>query len=335
MRPNTLVYSSDEQPGYRRRRQRGQFAYFTPSGQRVRAARTLARIRRLAIPPAYIDVWICRDARGHLQASGRDARGRKQYRYHPQWRSEREASKFGRLIEFAAHLPALRASVSRDIASPGLSRRKVLALVVRLLETTLIRIGNEEYSRHNHSYGLTTLKDRHVDFRGPRVRFRFRGKNGKDHDVLLEDERLARVVRRVQELPGQDLFQYIDDAGEVQRVGSADVNAYIREHTAQDFSAKDFRTWHATVRTARELSAAGFAENEGETKRRINAAIAAVARRLGNTVAVCRASYVHPAVLDAYRARRLRLPRAARSAPPSRGLSAQERAVLRLLQRSC
>ena len=334
MRPNTLVYSSDEQPGYRRRRQRGQFVYFTPCGTRLRAARALERIRRLAIPPAYTDVWICRDARGHLQASGRDARGRKQYRYHPHWRSARDASKYGRLIEFASHLPALRARVSRDIALPGLARPKVLALVVRLLETTLIRIGNEEYSRHNRSYGLTTLQGRHVDLHGHRVRFRFRGKSGKLHDVLLEDKRLARVVRRVQDLPGQDLFQYVDHDGQVQRVGSADVNEYIREHTAQDFSAKDFRTWHATVLAAGELSAAGFAENEAEGKRRINAAIAAVARRLGNTVAVCRASYVHPAVLDAYRARRLRLPRAARNAPPLRALSAQERAVLRLLQRS-
>jgi DNA topoisomerase-1 len=328
-----LVYSSDDLPGYRRQRRRGQFVYVTPSGARLRAARALARIRALAIPPAYTDVWICRDARGHLQASGRDARGRKQYRYHPQWRSARDASKYGRLIEFAAHLPALRASVSRDIALSGLPRNKVLALVVRLLETTLIRIGNEEYSRQNHSYGLTTLQDRHVDLHGRRLRFRFRGKNGKYHDVSLADERLARIVRRVQELPGQDLFQYVDDDGQVQRIGSADVNEYIREHTAEDFSAKDFRTWRGTVLAARELSAVGFAESEAQSKRRINEAIAAVAKRLGNTPAVCRASYVHPAVLDAYRAQRLRLPRA-HGGPPRRGLSAQERAVLRLLQKS-
>ena len=333
MKRNTLVYSSDEQPGYRRRRERGRFVYITPSGARLRNARTLARIRQLAIPPAYNDVWICRDAHGHLQASGRDARGRKQYRYHPHWRATRDVSKYGRLLEFAAHLPALRAGVCRDIAVPGLPRRKVLALAVRLLETTLIRIGNEEYSKTNHSYGLTTLQARHVDLRGGRIRFRFRGKSGKFHDVSLEDERLARIVRRVQELPGQDLFQFIDDAGEVQRVGSADVNEYIREHTSQDFSAKDFRTWHATVLAARELAAAGFAESESDVKRRITAAMGEVARRLGNTVAVCRASYVHPAVLDAYRARRLRLPRA-RDVPPRRGLSAQERAVLRLLQRA-
>jgi len=333
MKRNSLVYSSDEQPGYRRRQERGRFVYLTPSGARLRSARTLARIRQLAIPPAYTDVWICLYAHGHLQASGRDARGRKQYRYHPHWRATRDASKYGRLVEFAARLPALRASVSRDIAVPGLPRRKVLALAVRLLETTLIRIGNEEYSKANHSYGLTTLQDRHVDVRGRRIRFRFRGKSGKYQDVSLEDERLARIVRGVQELPGQDLFQFIDDAGEVQRIGSADVNEYIREHTAEDFSAKDFRTWHATVLAARELAAAGFAESESDGKRRITAAMAAVARRLGNTVAVCRASYVHPAILDAYRAQRLRLP-SARDAPPRRGLSAQERAVLRLLQRA-
>jgi DNA topoisomerase-1 len=333
MKRKGLIYSSDEHPGYRRQRERGRFVYVTPSGTRLRSARTLARIRQLAIPPAYSDVWICRDARGHLQASGRDARGRKQYRYHPQWRSARDASKYGRLLEFAAHLPALRASVTRDIALPGLPRRKVLALVVRLLEMTLIRIGNEEYSKTNHSYGLTTLQGRHVDLHGRRVRFRFRGKSGKLHDVWLDDERLARVVRRVQELPGQDLFQFIDDDGEVQRIGSADVNEYIREHTAEDFSAKDFRTWHATVFAARELSAAGFAESESDSKRRITVAIAAVAKRLGNTVAVCRASYVHPAVIDAYRAQRLHVP-SARGGPPRRGLSAQERAVLRLLQRT-
>jgi DNA topoisomerase-1 len=333
MKPRGLVYSSDAQPGYRRRREHGRFVYFTPRGVRVRAARTLARIRRLAIPPAYTDVWICRDARGHLQAIGRDARGRKQYRYHPDWRAARDASKYGRLVDFVQHLPALRAAVQRDLALPDLPRRKVLALVVRLLETTSIRVGNEEYSRQNHSYGLTTLQMRHFELHGSSMRFRFRGKNGKFHDVHLQDARLAALVRHVQELPGQDLFQFVDTGGEVHTIGSADVNAYIREHTATDFSAKDFRTWTGTLLAAQELAGAGCAESAAETKRRINAAIARVSRSLGNTPAVCRASYVHPAVFDAYRRQRLPRPGAPRRAPPRRGLSVFERAVLRLLRR--
>ena len=334
MKARGLVYSGDTQPGYRRLRERGRFVYRTPSGSRVRAARTLARIRRLAIPPAYTDVWICRDARGHLQASGRDARGRKQYRYHADWRRARDASKYGRLVEFAQHLPALRAAVQRDLALPALPRRKVLALVVRLLETTSIRIGNEEYSRQNHSYGLTTLQMRHLDLHGSRMRFRFRGKNGKFHDVRLRDARLAAVVRRVQELPGQDLFQFVDDGGDVQAIGSADVNAYIRAHTGTDFSAKDFRTWTGTLLAAQELAAVGYADSEAARKRRINAAIAGVARALGNTPAVCRASYVHPAVVDAYRKRRLPAPPMRRTRAPRRGLSVFEHALLRLLRRS-
>jgi len=334
MKPRGLVYSSDVQPGYRRQREHGRFVYSTPTGARVNAARTLARIRRLAIPPAYTDVWICRDARGHLQASGRDARGRKQYRYHPDWRTARDASKYERLIEFVQHLPALRAAVQRDIALPGLQRRKVLALIVRLLETTSIRIGNEEYSRQNHSYGLTTLQMRHLQLDGGRMRFRFRGKNGKFHDVQLHDARLAAIVRRVQDLPGQDLFQFVDDDGEVQAIGSVEVNAYIREHTAPDFSAKDFRTWTGTLLAAQELATAGYADGDAEAKRRISAAIAAVAARLGNTPAVCRASYVHPAVLDAYRQHRLRLPSKAARVAPRRGMSVFERAVLNLLRRA-
>ena len=332
MKPRGLIYSSDVQPGYRRRLLRGHFIYLTPSGARVRSARTLERIRRLAIPPAYADVWICRDARGHLQASGRDARGRQQYRYHPAWRDARDASKYERLVDFGEHLPALRAAVQRDLALRGLPRSKVLALAVRLLETTAIRVGNEEYSRQNHSYGLTTLQTRHLDLRGSRMRFRFRGKNGKYHDISLESDRLARIVRRLQELPGQDLFQYVDDDGCVQAVESADVNAYIREHSGDEFSAKDFRTWAGTLLAARELNSVGYADTEAERKRRISKAIANVARSLGNTPAVCRASYVHPAVLDAYRNRRLHLPRVQRVSP-RRGLSSLERAVLRLLRR--
>ena len=333
MKLHGLHYSSDLVPGFRRRRQGDRFVYLTPSGARVRDPRVLARIRRLAVPPAYTDVWICRDARGHLQASGRDARGRKQYRYHPQWRAARDMSKYERLVDFVQHLPGLRAAVQRDLALTGLPRRKVLALVVRLLETTAIRIGNEEYSRHNHSYGLTTLQTRHLDLQGSRMRFRFRGKNGKFHDIRLRNERLARIARRVQELPGQDLFQFIDDEGAIQSIESADVNAYIREHTAADFSAKDFRTWSGTLLAARELAAVGGADSDADGKRRITAAIARVAASLGNTPAVCRASYVHPAVPEAWRSQRLRLPRVQRVAP-RRGLSALERAVLNLLRRA-
>jgi len=332
MKDRGLVYTTDAQPGYRRLRLRGRFVYVTPAGAQIRDARTLARIQRLAIPPAYQDVWICRDKRGHLQATGRDARGRKQYRYHPAWRAARDASKFDSLVDFARHLPALRARMRRDIELPGLPRHKVLALIVRLLEATLIRIGNEEYSRYNHSYGLTTMQDRHLQLHGDRLCFRFRGKNGRFHDIHLADARLARIARRCQELPGQDLFQYLDAQGNVQPIGSSDVNEYIREHTAGDFSAKDFRTWNGTVLAAIELRDAGYAGTAAQAKRRISAAIARVAKRLGNTPAVCRASYVHPEVLNAYLEHRLRLPRSVRRHALRAGLSAEERAVARLLR---
>lgn len=327
-----LIHSNDSQPGYRRQRQRGEFVYLTSAGVRVRSARVLERIRRLAIPPAYTEVWICRDARGHLQASGRDARGRKQYRYHPAWRAARDASKYARLLDFARHLPRLRAAVQNDLALPGLPRRKVLALVVRLLETTSMRIGNEEYSRSNRSYGLTTLQASHLEQRGGHLRFRFRGKSGKIHDISLHNDRLARIVRRIRELPGQDLFQFIDDTGAVQSIESADVNGYIREHSAPNFSAKDFRTWSGTVLAARELGKVEVG-SAAENKRRIAAAIERVAKVLGNTAAVCRASYVHPAVLAAYCNGNLQLPRRLHVAP-RRGLSALERRVLVLLRRA-
>src|SRR5450432_62093 len=229
-----LVYTTDAEAGYRRRRLRNEFGYFTASGARLRDERIIARIRRLAIPPAYTDVWICRRANGHLQATGRDARGRKQYRYHPDWRAARDASKYHRMLAFADHLPALRAGVAADLRLEGLPRCKVLAAVVRLLETSLIRVGNEEYSRENGSFGLTTLKNKHVQVHGERMQFRFRGKSGKFHDVQLDDARLARIVRRCQDLPGQSLFQFRNEQGRPESIDSGDVNTYIRELTSDD-----------------------------------------------------------------------------------------------------
>jgi DNA topoisomerase-1 len=333
LRRNGLVYSSDVEPGYRRKRVDDAFVYLTLSGAAVRDARVIERVRRLAIPPAYTDVWICRAANGHLQATGRDARGRKQYRYHAGWRQARDASKFHRMLAFAEHLPALRSKVAADMRLPGLPRRKVLAAVVRLLETSLIRIGNEEYARTNGSFGLTTLKNKHVHVRGERLQFSFRGKSGKFHNIRLDDRRLARIVRGCQDLPGQTLFQYRDGQGIAEDIDSADVNAYIRELTADDFSAKDFRTWAGTLLIAQALCAAGPAPTETVAKAHISIAVRDVAQRLGNTPSVCRACYVHPAVLDAYAQGKLKLPRGTGGVVKTR-LSAQERALHRLLRRN-
>lgn len=330
--PDDLVYTTDREPGYRRRKRGEKFVYLTPAGAVLRQARELARIARLAIPPAYTDVWICLDARGHLQATGRDSRGRKQYRYHERWRAIRDASKFHRLLEFARHLPALRARVQKDLALPGLPKQKVLAAVVRLLETTAIRVGNEEYSRSNASYGLTTMRSRHAHIRGDRVRFRFRGKAGRFHSVDLDDSKLVRIVRKCQELPGQLLFQFLDEQDSPVSIDSVDVNDYIRMHSAHDFSAKDFRTWSATVLAARELVNVGFADGGGEAKARVAAAMERVADALGNTPAVCRKCYVHPAVFEAYLDHSLRLPAVRRrDVFPKKGLSPDERALVRLL----
>lgn len=295
-----LRFSSDDQPGYTRRRAGRGFTYRDPGGRRVTDERTLARIRALAIPPAWTDVWICRRANGHLQATGRDARGRKQYRYHPRYRELREASKFDRMMAFAQALPAIRERTDEDLRRPGLPKEKVLAAIVRLLELTLIRVGNEEYARLNRSFGLTTLRDRHAQVEGTRVRFRFRGKAGKIHEVGLRDRRLASIVRRSQELPGQELFQYVADGGEPVDVASDDVNAYLRDITGADFTAKDFRTWAGTVLAYRALAALEPAESDRAARRNLLAAIRSTADRLGNTAAVARRSYVHPAVLDAY-----------------------------------
>ncbi len=295
-----LRYVSDDRPGIRRVRRGNGFRYVQPDGQPVRDRDTLRRIRSLAIPPAWTDVWICLLANGHLQATGHDARGRKQYRYHPRWRAVRDETKYDRLIAFGQALPRIRARVEQDLAQPGLPRSKVLATVVRLLETTLIRVGNEEYARTNGSFGLTTLRNRHVSVEGESVRFSFRGKSGIRHTIRVDDRRLARIVQRCQDLPGQELFQYLDDDGTPRDIDSADVNAYLHEIAGQEFTAKDFRTWAGTVLAARALQEFESFDSQTQAKRNIVAAIESVSKRLGNTKAVCRKCYVHPAVLNAY-----------------------------------
>src|SRR5207248_1022266 len=285
-----LHYVTDEGPGIRRVRCGTGFRYVGPSGRPVRGP-DLERIRALAIPPAWTDVWICPLPNGHLQATGCDARGRKQYRYHPRWRAVRDETKYQRLLAFARALPRIRARVDADLARRGLPRAKVLATVVRLLETTLIRVGNEEYARANNSFGLTTLRGRHVDVDGPEVRFEFRGKGGKPHAVGVRDPRVARIVRRLHELPGQELFQYVDADGARRTLDSADVNAYLREIGADDFTAKDFRTWAGTVLAALALAEVRRFRTVREARRNVGRAIERVAARLGNTPAICRKGY--------------------------------------------
>jgi DNA topoisomerase-1 len=306
-----------------------------PDGRLIRDKATLARIRSLAIPPAYTDVWICPIANGHLQATGRDARGRKQYRYHPRWREVRDETKFGRMLAFSEALPRLRKQVEEDLAKSGLPREKVLATVVRLLECTAIRVGNDEYARSNRSFGLTTLQDRHVEISGSRLRFEFRGKSGKTHRVALSDRRLARIVARCQALPGADLFQYEDDEGGRVAIGSGDVNDYLREITSEDFTAKDFRTWSGTLQAVAALEALGPAPTQREAKSAILQTIDRVAERLNNTRAVCRKYYVHPAVLDTYQAGTLHEALQNGGAPTAGAasvLSPEEQAVVRLLR---
>jgi DNA topoisomerase-1 len=295
-----LRYVCDETPGITRQRRGNAFRYRHPNGSPVRDRPTLGRIRALAIPPAWGEVWICARDDGHLQATGRDARRRKQYRYHRRWREVRDETKYGRLIPFALALPRIRRRVGRDLALPGLPREKLLATVVRLLETTLIRVGNEEYARANESFGLTTLRERQVQVRGGTLKFRFRGKSGVEHTIELTDRRLAGIVRRVQDLPGEELFQYVDDSGEARRIESADVNAYLKEISGDDFTSKELRTWAGTVLAARALHALAPFASQAEGKRNIAQAIEAVANELGNTKAVCRKCYVHPAILESY-----------------------------------
>jgi DNA topoisomerase I len=295
-----LVYVSDEEPGIRRRRAGKGFTFRNPDGSPVRDVATLQRIRSLAIPPAYTDVWICPDLDGHLQATGRDACGRKQYRYHPRWREVRDGTKFNRMIEFGRALPIIRDRVAHDMARRGLPREKVLATIVNLLENTLIRIGNTSYSRDNDSYGLTTLQDEHVEIGNGGLRFEFKGKSGKTWRLKLRDRRVARIVKSCQDLPGQHLFQYLDDDGERHGVTSQDVNDYLREITGRDFTAKDFRTWAGTVLAAMALQEFEAFDTKAAAKRNLKSAIDRVAARLGNTPTICRKCYVHPDVLDCY-----------------------------------
>ena len=295
-----LTYVTDRKPGLKRVPEEGGFAYLQPDGTPVTDEATLDRIRKLAIPPAYTEVWICRDPRGHLQAVGRDARGRKQYRYHARWRETRDEAKYGRMLVFGKVLPAIRAQVQRDLGLPGLPRRKVLAAIVALLEKTMMRVGNEEYARTNDSFGLTTLRDGHARIKGSKLTFDFRGKHGVEHHIDLQDRRLARVVERCRDLPGQDLFQYLDETGAQHGIGSDDVNGYLREVSGEEVTAKDFRTWAATNLAALALAELEAFDSETKAKKNLVAAVERVAARLGNTPAVCRKCYIHPAVFDGY-----------------------------------
>jgi DNA topoisomerase-1 len=299
-RASGLRYATDARPGYTRHRKGRGFSYRDTAGNVIRDREALDRIRAIVIPPAWTDVWICPWPDGHLQATGRDARGRKQYRYHPLWRQRRGAENFARMIAFARALPRIRRRAERDLARRGLPREKVLAAVVRLLEMTLIRVGNDEYARLNRSFGLTTMRARHARIEGSRVRFRFRGKGGVTHEVGLRDRRIASIVRRCQELPGQELFQYVDEDGDVRDVTSDDVNDYLREASGGDYTAKDFRTWAGTLLAYRALRALQPEDHGAAAKRNVVQAMRLTAERLGNTPAVARGSYVHPAVLDAY-----------------------------------
>lgn len=295
-----LHYVTDRKPGLRRERDGDGFVYLQPDGTIVIDEAVLERARKLAVPPAYTEVWICRDPRGHLQAVGRDARGRKQYRYHARWREVRDEAKYGKMLTFGRVLPAIRAQVQTDLGRPGLPRRKVVAAIVALLEKTMMRVGNEEYARTNDSFGLTTLRDQHAHVKGGRLTFDFRGKHGIEHHIDLQDRRLARVVERCRDLPGQDLFQYVDEDGSVHDIVSDDVNAYLREVSGEEVTAKDFRTWAATNLAAMALAELEEYDSQAKAKKNVVAAVESVAARLGNTPAICRKCYIHPAVFEGY-----------------------------------
>jgi DNA topoisomerase-1 len=295
-----LRYVTDSQPGIHRRRRGTGFEYLDPDGKRVRDKETVKRIRSLVIPPAWREVWICTNPKGHLQVTGRDARGRKQSRYHPRWREVRDETKYERMTIFGAALPAIREKVEQDLSLPGMPRQKILAAIVRLMEATLIRVGNEEYARENHSYGLTTMRNKHVQVEGSSVTFKFQGKSGVRHTVDINDRRLARIIQRCQDIPGYELFQYLDSEGAHHSVDSADVNEYLRVMTGEDFTAKDFRTWAGTVMACTMLQEFEAFESQNQAKKNVVQAIKDVAARLGNTPSVCRKCYVHPAVLDIY-----------------------------------
>lgn len=327
-----LRYGSDQGPGIRRKRVGKAFTYIA-DGVTIRDAEMIRRIKGLAIPPAWTDVWICPDPRGHLQATGRDAGGRKQYRYHARWREVRDAVKYDHMLAFAEALPRIRERTDQHLERSSTSKEKVLATVVRLLEETRIRVGNEEYRKENGSYGLTTLRNRHVDVIGSEVRFAFRGKSGKHHRVSLHDRRLARTIKRFLEIPGQELFQYIDENGEPKAIESADVNEYLREITGEDFTAKDFRTWAGTILAARFLRETLREPEMQGAKQELVRAIARVADELGNTPAVCKKGYIHPAVIAAYLAGRLKPIKEKDGEDPYK-LSAEERGLLALLTKA-
>jgi DNA topoisomerase-1 len=331
-----LRYTVDTMPGIQRVRHGAGFRYIGPDRKVIRHDDDLRRIRALVIPPAWTNVWICPDPRGHLQATGRDARGRKQYRYHPRWREVRDETKYYRMIAFAQALPAIRRRTQDDLGRAGLSKEKVVAAVVQLLEKTLIRVGNDEYAKQNQSFGLTTMRDGHVEVNGGRVRFTFRGKSGVEHDIDLSDRRLARIVKACRDIPGYDLFQYYDENGERHAIGSADVNAYLQEITGNEFTSKDFRTWAGTVLAAQLLRDFERFDSDAQAKRNIVQAVESVAKRLGNTKAVCRKCYIHPAVFDAYldgTMLKTVAQRARRVARQVEQLSEGEAAVLGLLER--
>jgi DNA topoisomerase-1 len=334
-RAASLRHVTDDEAGIRRRAAGTGVSYVGVDGKAVRAADTLARIHSLAIPPAWADVWICADANGHLQATGRDARGRKQYRYHTQWTRVRDETKYGRAVLFGESLAAIRKRVNADLARPGLSRERVLATIVRLLELTFIRVGNTEYARSNKSFGLTTLLDRHVQIAGATVLFKFHGKSGKTHEIRLTDKRLAQLIKRCRDVPGQDLFQYLDDAGAHHAVRSNDVNDYLRAVSDQDFTAKDFRTWAGTLLASNALLEA-HKKGEELTKAAMLRAVGTVAAQLGNTPAVCRKCYIHPAILQSFEDEAL-LQQFVKISDVKRGeagLAGEESALLRFLKRT-
>ena len=327
--PCDLHYVDDTLPGISRKKVRGKFHYFDPAGHRITDPAEIQRINALAVPPAYVDVWICADPRGHLQATGRDARGRKQYRYHVRWREVRDTDKYSRLRDFGLALPKLRKKLESILAAPGFSREKVMATVITLLDATLIRIGNPQYAKENRSYGRTTLRDRHVEINGSAIQFQFRGKSGVEHQITVKDRRLARIVKRCQDIPGQHLFQYLDEDGERHPITSADINAYLQTLTGADFTAKDYRTWAGSALALAVLRQLAW-QPETEAKRHVVQTVKDVARQLGNTPAVCRKCYIHPGVLDGYHLGALaELPR-----PRIRkGLRAEEVALAMLLEK--
>ncbi|MEO8376523.1 MAG: DNA topoisomerase IB [Candidatus Sumerlaeota bacterium] len=332
-----LRYVTDSKPGFKRLSQAGHFVYVDTDGTPIADEAEITRINKLRIPPAWEDVWICPFENGHLQATGRDARGRKQYRYHAKFREARDDTKFHRLVEFGKKLPHIRAAIQKDLAAKGLPKRKVLAIVVTLLETTLIRVGNEEYARQNHSFGLTTLRKNHVEISGARVEFKFRAKSGKNWDVKLTELRLARLIHKCQGLPGRHLFEFLSDDGTPHPVDSADVNEYLQEVTGEDYTAKDFRTWAGTCLALEALQEIESAPSETEAKKNLVHVVEVVAKRLGNTVAVCRKAYIHPALLQGYQSGKLHkhLKSAAKAdiLPQLKQLRDEERTLLQLLEK--